>query len=237
MAIGKAYGFSDGMIAGAVISGAYFGDKMSPLSDTTNLAPAMAGTDLFTHIRHMLYTTIPSIVIALIGFSILNFFHGSSAPSMEQIKEISVALEKSFNISLWLLLVPAGVFFMVMKKTPALPTLILSIALGVIAALLFQQNLLGQLSATQDISGMYQAIMSALGEGVNIKTENAIINELLSRGGMSSMLSTVWLILCAMVFGGASKQQECSKPWRVYFKTRAWNRKFNWSDTCEFNFY
>ena len=89
-----------------------------------------------------------------------------------------------------------------MKKTPALPTLILSIALGVMAAP-FQQNLLGQLSATQDISGMYQAIMSALGEGVNIKTENAIINELLSRGGMSSMLSTVWLILCAMVFGGA----------------------------------
>ena len=203
MAIGKAYGFSDGMIAGAIISGAYFGDKMSPLSDTTNLAPAMAGTDLFTHVRHMLYTTIPAIIIALIGFSILNFVHHGNSPSMDKINEISAALENSFNISIWLLAVPVAVFFLVMKKVPALPTLVLSIVFGALAAVIFQQNLLAQISTSTSIMGQYQAIIAALGEGVSIKTSNDVINELLSRGGMSSMLSTVWLILCAMVFGGA----------------------------------
>ena len=203
MAIGKAYGFSDGMIAGAIISGAYFGDKMSPLSDTTNLAPAMAGTDLFTHIRHMLYTTIPSIVIALIGFSVLNLSHSGNAPSMNQINEISLALENNFTISLWLLLVPLAVFFLVMKKVPALPTLILSILFGLIAAVIFQQNLLTSMSSDTGFMGMYGVLIGALGEGVSINTSNTVINDLLSRGGMSSMLSTVWLILCAMVFGGA----------------------------------
>jgi Na+:H+ antiporter, NhaC family len=203
MAIGKAYGFPDGMIAGAVISGAYFGDKMSPLSDTTNLAPAMAGTDLFTHIRHMLYTSVPAIILALIGFSILNFTHGGSAPSMNQIQEISMALEESFTISIWLLIVPLAVFFLVMKKVPALPTLILSILFGLIAAIIFQQDLLLKMSDEANLMGMYGTLIGTLGEGVSIKTSNAVINDLLNRGGMSSMLSTVWLILCAMVFGGA----------------------------------
>lgn len=203
MAIGKAYGFSDGMIAGAIISGAYFGDKMSPLSDTTNLAPAMAGTDLFTHVRHMLYTTIPALVIALVGFTILNFTHHSNAASMDQINEISMALEKSFTISIWLLLVPAGVFFLVYKKVAALPTLIISILFGLIAAVIFQQNLLLSMTTESGWMGMYGVLIKSLGEGVSINTENPVINDLLSRGGMSSMLSTVWLILCAMVFGGA----------------------------------
>ena len=203
MAIGKAYGFPDGMIAGAIISGAYFGDKMSPLSDTTNLAPAMAGTDLFTHIRHMLFTTVPTIIIALIGFSILNFTHSGSAPSMGQINTISSALENNFTISLWLLLVPAAVFFLVMKKVAALPTLVLSILFGLIAAAVFQQDLLSSMASGPGFMGMYGVLIGSLGEGVSIKTNNAVINDLLSRGGMSSMLSTVWLILCAMVFGGA----------------------------------
>jgi len=203
MAIGKAYGFSDGMIAGAIISGAYFGDKMSPLSDTTNLAPAMAGTDLFTHIRHMLYSTIPAITISLIGFSILNFTHSGNTPSLNQINEISSALEKNFTISIWLLLVPAGVFFLVYKKVAALPTLILSILFGLIAAIIFQQDLLSSMASNSGWMGMYGVLIKSLGEGVSIKTGNDVINDLLSRGGMSSMLSTVWLILCAMIFGGA----------------------------------
>ena len=203
MAIGKAYGFSDGMIAGAIISGAYFGDKMSPLSDTTNLAPAMAGTDLFTHIRHMLYTTVPAIIIALIGFSILNIIHAKSSPSMDQINEIATALEQSFTISLWLLIVPMAVFFLVMNKVPALPTLVLSIFFGLIAATIFQQDLLRSMASSPDLMGMYGVLIGSLGEGVTIKTSNPVINDLLSRGGMSSMLSTVWLIICAMVFGGA----------------------------------
>jgi Na+:H+ antiporter, NhaC family len=199
MAIGQAFGFPPEMVAGAVISGSYFGDKMSPLSDTTNLAPAMAGTDLFTHIKNMLTTTLPSIVIALIIFLVLGIGKSGELSALTKIAEIKSALEQTFNITPWLLVVPLIIILMVFKKFPALPTLVLGSVLAVITTFIFQQNFLSSLGE----HSAYYYITDVLANGVTINGPNPTINELLSRGGMSSMLSTVWLIICAMVFGGA----------------------------------
>ena len=199
MAIGQAFGFPPEMVAGAVISGSYFGDKMSPLSDTTNLAPAMAGTDLFTHIKNMMTTTVPSILIALIIFLILGLGKSGELSALSTIAEIKAALHETFNISPFLLVVPVLIILMVFKKFPALPTLILGSILAIIATFIFQQDFLTSLGDQSN----YYYITDVLANGVSIKGPNQTINELLSRGGMSSMLSTVWLIICAMVFGGA----------------------------------
>ncbi len=199
MAIGQAFGFPPEMVAGAVISGSYFGDKMSPLSDTTNLAPAMAGTDLFTHIKNLLTTTLPSILIALIIFLFLGLGKSGELSAMTKISEIKSALDQTFNITPWLLIVPIIIILMVFKKFPALPTLVLGSVLAVATTFIFQQSFLSSLGE----NSAYYYITDVLANGVTIKSPNATINELLSRGGMSSMLSTVWLIICAMVFGGA----------------------------------
>ncbi|MEM1137821.1 MAG: Na+/H+ antiporter NhaC, partial [Bacteroidota bacterium] len=203
LGIGKALGLDEGLIAGAIISGAYFGDKMSPLSDTTNLAPAVAGTDLFTHIRYMAYTTIPSITITLIIFLIIGFW-GIENTTRPDIQEILVAIENSFNITPLLFIVPIVVIGMIIKKVPAIPSLLTGSVLGGIFAVFFQPQVLEQIAGNENTFAItaYIAVMKALYGDISITTDNAIVNELLSSGGMYGMLGTIWLILCAMVFGG-----------------------------------
>ncbi len=203
LGIGKALGMSEGIIAGAIISGAYFGDKMSPLSDTTNLAPAMAGTDLFTHIRYMAYTTGPSIGIALLIYLIWGFtIDGDS--SGEGIPAILEAIDGAFNINPFLFLVPIAVIFMIVKKVPALPALLGGTILGAIFAIIFQPQIFSQISHIEGnvFQTGYVAIMRAMYTKINIVTESTMVNELLSTNGMAGMLNTIWLILAAMVFGG-----------------------------------
>lgn len=201
--VGQTLGIPVEMVAGSVISGAYFGDKLSPLSDTTNLAPAMAGTDLFTHVRYMTITTIPSIVIALLGFLILGFFYQGNSNDVAQVNAVLETIEKTFNISPFLFLLPLMVFGLVAKKVPALPALVLGCIGGAIFILIFQQDLLrSMLGETTGAKAILGKITEVAHGGFKIKTENEMINSLLSRGGMSAMLNTVWLILMSMVFGG-----------------------------------
>ena len=203
LGIGKAIGMSEAMIAGAIISGAYFGDKMSPLSDTTNLAPAMAGVDLFTHIRYMSYTTIPSICITLIIFLFLGL-NFDTQTSADDISTIQNAINSKFNISIWLFTVPAIVIGLIIKKIPAIPALFIGTILGGIAAIIFQTEIITELGGSYNyFQNSFTVLMDAMARDVNIVTENGMINELLSTGGMNGMLNTVWLILCAMCFGGS----------------------------------
>ncbi len=201
--IGKALGIHEGMIAGAVLSGAYFGDKMSPLSDTTNLAPAMAGTDLFTHIRYMAYTTVPSITITLIIFLILGFMQGGSG-DVGQTDEILTAITSKFNINGWLFLVPIAVVGLIVKKVPAIPAILIGALLGAVFALIFQPEVVKSV-AEWDGTGWtvtFVGIMKSMYGDISIVTGNGIVDELLSSGGMHGMLGTVWLIVSAMIFGG-----------------------------------
>lgn len=200
--IGGALGFDLGMVAGAVISGAYFGDKLSPMSDTTNLAPAMAGTDLFTHIRYMTLTTIPSYVITLIIFIILGLTietHGT-ADTQALLSDI----EKSFNITPWLFLVPIIVIGLIIKKTEPLIALLVGTLLGGIFALIFQPEIVVMLSGGNELNFIngYKGVMNAITTKSVIPTENSTLADLFTSGGMEKMLGTIWLILCAMVFGG-----------------------------------
>ncbi|MEX2514121.1 MAG: Na+/H+ antiporter NhaC [Cyclobacteriaceae bacterium] len=204
LGIGKALGFGEGMIAGAIISGAYFGDKMSPLSDTTNLAPAMAGTDLFTHIRHMVKTTVPSMTITLIIFGIIGVL-GQPEGTVGQVEEISNVINSRFNISGWLFIVPLVVIVLIIKKVPAVPTLFAGAILGGVFAIIFQAGVIEELASGMEggfVLQAFQVVMKALYGETSIVTPNEIVNELLVTGGMAGMLVTVWLILCAMVFGG-----------------------------------
>ena len=203
LGIGKAIGMSEAMVAGAIISGAYFGDKMSPLSDTTNLAPAMAGVDLFTHIRYMSYTTIPSICITLIIFLFLGL-NLDTQTSADDISTIQNAINSKFNISIWLFSVPAIVIGLIIKKTPAIPALFIGTILGGIAAVVFQTEIITELGGSNNyFQNSFTVLMDAMARDVSIVTDNSMINELLSTGGMNGMLNTVWLILCAMCFGGS----------------------------------
>lgn len=284
LGIGQALGIADGLIAGSIISGAYFGDKMSPMSDTTNLAPAVSGTDLFTHIRYMLYTTIPSISITLILFAIIGFFVGSEGDT-QQVNNILSAINESFYISPILFIVPVIVIVLIIRKIQAIPALFFGVLLGGIAAMVFQPDIVNQkgrsniltavmpaqgenivwmdsegneLGDTEElktnISGKvlakitdadgrevasatynlpkvnqnskdenviiesngagfsfyqtnyflsaYKAIVDAMTVDTEVSTSNDEVNELLATGGMSGMLNTIWLIICAMSFGG-----------------------------------
>lgn len=201
--VGQALNIPTPMVAGAVISGAYFGDKLSPLSDTTNLAPAMAGVDLFTHIRYLLYTTAPSMILALISFSILGYFYSGDSGDVSQVKMVLTTLESTFNLTPFLFILPLMVFFLVAKKVPALPALVFGALMGAVFVLIFQQELLrSMLGEEYGIRSIYGKIVEIAHSGFKIKTDKEIINSLLTRGGMGSMLNTVWLILMAMIFGG-----------------------------------
>lgn len=201
--IGKALGMGEGVIAGAIISGAYFGDKVSPLSDTTNLAPAMAGTDLFTHIRYMMITTIPSLIITLIIFLSIGLFYSSSHP-IQDIEPILNALSEKFDINLWLFIVPVIVIVMIVRKVPAIPALFAGSLLGILFAVIFQPHIFHEISGIEEETweSTYIAAMKTLYTSVNVVTGNYIVDELLSTGGMAGMLGTIWLILSAMIFGG-----------------------------------
>lgn len=203
MGIAVAQGLHPGLTAGAIISGAYFGDKMSPLSDTTNLAPAMAGTELFVHIKHMAWTTTPSIVIAVLMFAAAGLFWGTPAAGAD-LEAILSALRGSFDIGLHLLIPPALVLLMVWRRMPASPALLIGALVGGLFAVLFQPGavlrFVGETSLPQPVA-LVQGVWTALGSGFKLESGNAALDALLSRGGMSSMLNTVWLILCAMTFG------------------------------------
>ncbi len=200
--IGGALGIPLGMVAGAVLSGAYFGDKMSPLSDTTNLAPAMAGTDLFTHIRYMAYTTVPTIVVTLLVFVVLGltFETTGSADTRSIVQDI----EATFTINPWLFLVPLAVIVLIVKKTQPLIALLIGTLLGGLFAIIFQPHIVMQIADARqlDLRSAYQGIMNAMTVDTTVETGNQALNDLFSSGGMSGMLNTIWLIICAMVFGG-----------------------------------
>ncbi|MAO65244.1 MAG: Na+/H+ antiporter NhaC [Balneola sp.] len=201
--IGTALGLNPGMVAGAIISGAYFGDKMSPLSDTTNLAPAMVGTDLFTHIRYMAYTTVPSISISLVLFLILGFMYGGDAQPMDT-DQILAAIDGAFNINGWLFIVPVLVVVLIVKKIPAIPSILAGALLGGLFALIFQPDVVHGVSGYEEASweSMYVGVMMSLYGDISIVTGNTIVDDLLSASGMYGMLGTVWLIISAMIFGG-----------------------------------
>ncbi len=203
LGIGTAMGIGEGMVAGAIISGAYFGDKMSPLSDTTNLAPAMAGTDLITHIKYMAYTTVPTLIITLIIFTILGFTLDTKADSAN-VSALLKAIESKFYISPILFIVPVVVIFMIVKKVPALPALFVGTLLGGIAAIIFQPQVINEISKVKGdyLKSSYMAIMNAMSSKTSLITSNESMNELLATRGMSGMLNTIWLIVCAMCFGG-----------------------------------
>ncbi|MDF0717321.1 Na+/H+ antiporter NhaC [Muricauda sp. 334s03] len=200
--IGDALGISLGMTAGAVLSGAYFGDKMSPLSDTTNLAPAMAGGDLFSHIRYMTYTTVPTIVVTLIVFIILGFTIDTSG-----VADTSALLENigsTFNINGWLFIVPLVVIGLIVKKAPPLMALLIGTLLGGVFALVFQPDIVANIGGgtALNFESGYKGILNAITVDTAIATDDPALNDLFSSGGMSGMLGTIWLIVCAMVFGG-----------------------------------
>jgi len=188
--------------AGAIISGAYFGDKMSPLSDTTNLAAAAANTDLFTHIKHMLWTTTPSLIIALLSFIWLGSQHSSSG-ELETLAATISTLESQFTINAWLLLPLLVVFGMAFKRMPVLPTIWVGILLGAVIALIVQTDSVIAMAGDKEMAdgaAMVKGLWTVLFDGYSANTGNTNIDSLLSRGGMSSMLNTVWLIICAMIF-------------------------------------
>lgn len=201
--IGNAMGINEGIVAGAIISGAYFGDKMSPMSDTTNLAPAVAGTDLFTHIRYMVLTTGPSILITLVIFLIIGFTYNFE-DVQANIGEFSSVIESNFNINLWLFLVPAFLITIIIMKVPPLPSLFAGTLLAGIFAVIFQPHIIREIT---DIQGNYMlksyiGVMKSMFGPVSINTQNSSVNELLTTSGMAGMLDTIWLIITAMVFGG-----------------------------------
>jgi NhaC family Na+:H+ antiporter len=197
MGVGQALSIPPGMTAGAVISGAYFGDKMSPLSDTTNLAPAVAGTQLFTHIRHMVFTTVPALILALILFTVIGLVRPASG-SVETGDYVLMleTLSGAFNLTPWLLIAPVAVLFMVWKKTPALPALASGVVIGAILLLLFQR------SPGSDVSSLIGGLVESLYTGYVSETGVASVDELLSRGGLSYMMDTIALIIVALAFGG-----------------------------------
>lgn len=198
------------LAAGAIISGAYFGDKMSPLSDTTNLAPAMAGTELFTHIRHMMWTTAPSLALALSAFLVAGWI----APRPTELPDLHAVfetLEKSFNVGPHLLLPVGLVLYLVVRKVPALPALALGALTGALFAVLFQSEALlryvGETSLPRSVA-LLKGVWMALFDGYKLTSDNSSLNNLLSRGGMASMLNTVWLIVSAMVFGAVMERTQ-----------------------------
>ncbi|ALO34708.1 sodium:proton antiporter [Colwellia sp. MT41] len=200
--IAQGLGLSPAITAGAVISGAYFGDKISPLSETTNLAPAIAGSELFAHIRYMFWTTMPSIATALIIFLFLGFNETTSSND-QSIDLLSQQLSEQFNLSLFNLVPLLVLLVLAIKKVPAFPAVAIGALVGGLWAVIFQQELILRLAngETNVLTANIMVVWTAFFDGVSIETGNSELNDLLSGGGMSSMLNTVWLIMCALSFG------------------------------------
>lgn len=202
LGIGEALNVPSSWTAGAIISGAYFGDKMSPLSDTTILASSSSGTDLFTHIRYMFYTTTPSIIITLLIFLFAGFWYSSG--DEVHIAEYTDGLSSKFNISYWTLLVPLITAVLIAKKVPSLITLFVSALVAGIMAVVLQEDVLIEVAGeeTCSVMGLIKGIMTTYFTSTSVDMGNAALNDLVSTGGMAGMMDTVWLILCAMCFGG-----------------------------------
>ena len=209
--IGQVLGISEGLVAGSIISGAYFGDKLSPLSDTTNLAAAMSSSNLFSHIKYMMYTTIPSFLISIIIFFIIGL--STETTTTQNINDLLIALENKFNINYWLFLVPLIVVLLIIKKIPAIPSLMSGVILGGIFAIIFQPEIIKEISQvnTLNFKEYYIVIMNSIASEIQINTNNDLINNLLNSTGMKGMLSTIWLVICAMSFGGAMQETELLK--------------------------
>lgn len=203
LGIGQAQGFEDRWIAGAIISGAYFGDKISPLSDTTVLASSVTDTPLFKHIKYMMITTVPSMIITLTIFTVAGFAHEATAT--DQIAMYSASLRETFHISLWLLIVPVITGILIAKRIPSIITLFISATLAGIFALFFQPHLLQEISdlPVQDMQSQFKGLIMTFYGSTQVQTGNPDLNDLVSTRGMSGMMNTIWLIICAMCFGGA----------------------------------
>ena len=206
MGVGQSMGFSSAMVAGAVISGAYFGDKMSPFSDTTNLAPAMAGTDLMTHIRYMTLTSGPAIVITLLAFVVLGWNGGEG--NLDDLTLLTQELQGRMTISPWLMVVPAISIGLIIYKVDAIVAMGIGTMAGLFAAYFFQYDLLVELVldrlGVDSFHGRHiyqQLFISAYGD-THITMANPLLDDLMQSGGMSGMLGTIWLIICALTFGG-----------------------------------
>ena len=201
--IGKALEIPVGMVGGAVIAGAYFGDKLSPLSDTTNLAAAVSKVDLFNHIRYLTHTTIPSISITLIVFIILGIYQTSNGPTDNSF--LIESIENTFNISLVLFIVPIIVLIMIVKKIPPITALTAGTLLGGLFSILFQPQIINELSdsSNSSIIASYKVVIDTITSSVYITTDSEILNELFSTGGMIGMLNTIFLVLGTMIFGGS----------------------------------
>lgn len=196
MGIGRAQGFADGWVAGAIISGAYFGDKISPLSDTTTLASGSVGVPLFQHIRYMLVTTVPSMTVALIIFAVAGLTAHTSSAS--DITAFTAAIGTRFHITPWLLSVPVLTGVLIARRVPPVITLFLATLLGAVAALVWQRGALTEIDPS-----LFRAVMRSLYDSTSLHTDNPILAQLVSTRGMTGMMDTIWLIICAMCFGGA----------------------------------
>lgn len=198
LGIGKAQGFEEGWIAGAIISGAYFGDKISPLSDTTVLASSVTNTPLFTHIRYMMITTVPSLLITIIIFTVMGFSFETN--DTQQIAEFAAALDAKFTITPWLLIVPVVTGILIARRVPSVITLFLSTMLAGIFALIFQPDLLCEIAGDGDV---FKGVMMTFYGSTCLHTGSTMLTDLVATRGMAGMMNTIWLILCAMCFGGA----------------------------------
>ena len=202
MGIGKAHGFDDGWIAGSIITGAYFGDKLSPLSDTTVLASSVAGTPLFTHIRYMMYTTVPTFLISLSIFLVAGL--AMSPEGHGNVSEFMEGLQRTFVISPWLLLVPVLTGVMIARRWPSMVVLFLAIMMAVVVALAVQSGLVCTVSGDSGtgLLAHFKGMMQVCYGSTDIETGIPMLNELVHTSGMSGMMSTIWLIICAQTFGG-----------------------------------
>ncbi len=202
MGIGRAQGFDEGWIAGAIISGAYFGDKISPLSETTVLTSSITETPLFTHIRYLMITTVPSMTITLIIFTVAGLFYGRA--DVGDMALYTNTLQQKFHISGWLMIVPIATGILIARKVPSLITLFLSTALAIVVALVFQPELLCEIAGqgSRGVKALFMGGMKTLFGGTQLDAGSAVINELIATRGMGGMVNTVWLIICAMCFGG-----------------------------------
>ena len=202
MGIGRALGFEDGWIAGAIISGAYFGDKISMMSDTTVLASSTAEVPLFKHIKYMMITTTPSLVVALIVFAIAGF--STAADTVADTTIIEQALSQTYNLSPWLLVVPVLTGVLISRRLPAIVTLFASVAMAAVAMVVAQPEIIMSIAQSDSASVMpsiYAVVQAATGSTA-VETGNLLLNDLVATSGMGGMMDTIWLIICAMCFGG-----------------------------------
>lgn len=202
MGVGRALGFEDGWIAGAIISGAYFGDKISLMSDTTVLASSTVEVPLFTHIKYMLITTTPSLLIALVVFAVVGF-SGATATVADTLT-IEASLQQTFNISPWLLIVPLITGLLIAKKLPAIVTLFASALMAAVAMIIAQPDIVQQIAQSDVASALnsFKAVVQVVTTSSSVETHNELLNNLVATRGMSGMMDTIWLIICAMCFGG-----------------------------------